>query len=80
VAQDVPQTRSKAVAVSKRYQVTFPPEIAAELEQYAYAKKGASVPRLLYDAALNEIARTALTSGQWARLVERYGKDAKASL
>lgn len=63
-----------------RYQVTFPDEIAAELEQYAYAKKGASVSRLLYDAVLNEIARTALTAGQWARLVGKYGEDAKASL
>lgn len=63
-----------------RYQVTFPDEIAAELEQYAWAKKGASVPRLLYDAAINEIARTALTAGQWERLKEKYGDSVKASL
>lgn len=66
--------------MSKRFQVTFPDEIAAEIEQYAYAKKGALVSRFLWDAAMAELARNALTTGQWARLVEKYGKAAKVSL
>jgi len=63
-----------------RYQVTFPDAIAVELEQYAYAKRGQSVSRLLHDAVLSEVARNGLTVGQWTRLVEKYGNASKSSL